>query len=97
MVVHSGMQSIHLTLVFPSFRFGMQIVENFGTHVSSKSENMQVTLNNAAEILAVFPELSLNAEEIPMEYDYKTSQHVQLTNQVIIKKCASPTVSLNYD
>jgi hypothetical protein len=75
----------------------MQIVENFGTHVSSKSENMQVTLNNAAEILAVFPELSLNAEEIPMEYDYKTSQHVQLTNQVIIKKCASPTVSLNYD
>ena len=75
----------------------MQIVENLGTHVSTKSENVQVTLSNAAEILAVFPELSLKAEEIPTEYDYKTNQHVQLTNQVIIKKCASPIVSHNYE
>ncbi len=75
----------------------MQIVENIGTHVSTKSENVQVTLNNAAEILAVFPELNLKAEEIPTEYDYKTNQQVQLSNQVIIKKCASPTVSQNYD
>jgi hypothetical protein len=65
----------------------MQIVENFGTQASSKSEKAQVTLSNPAEILAVFPELGSKVDKIPMEYDYRTDQHLELTNQVIIKKC----------
>ena len=65
----------------------MQIVENFGTQTSSKSENAKVILSNPAEILAVFPELSSKFDKIPMEYDYRTCQHVELIDQVIIKKC----------
>ena len=65
----------------------MQIVENFGTQTSSKSENAKVILSNPAEILAVFPELSSKIEKIPMEYDYRTGQLVELIDQVIVKKC----------
>jgi hypothetical protein len=65
----------------------MQIVESFGTHTSSKHENVQVALSNAADILAVFPQLSSNVEETSREYDYGTNQYVELQNRVIIKKC----------
>ena len=74
----------------------MQIVENFGTQTSSKSENAKVILSNPAEILAVFPELSSKFDKIPMEYDYRTGQHVELIDQVIVKKC-DPIQSLNID
>ncbi len=51
---------------------------------------MQVTLSNAADILAVFPQLSSNVDEIAREYDYSTHQYVELQNRVIIKKCECP-------
>ncbi len=46
---------------------------------------MQVTLSNAADILAVFPQLSSNVDEIARE-----GQYVELQNRVIIKKCECP-------
>jgi hypothetical protein len=74
----------------------MQIVESFGTHASSKSENVQVTLSNAADILAVFPQLSSNVDATSnREYDHSTNQYAEMQNVVIIKKCERPILNTN--
>jgi hypothetical protein len=67
----------------------MQIVESgIGTQKQLEPEVVQVTLSNAAEILAVFPQLS-QFEENCREYNYSSSSYVELGNQMIVKKCKS--------
>ncbi len=73
----------------------MQIVENSGLGALKQVEPevVQVTLNDASEILAVFPQLSHQFEENCREYDFCTDQYVESRNQIIIKKCKSPISS----
>ena len=61
----------------------MQIVGDAGTHAQIKSENMRVNLGSKAEILAVFPHLSCNTDEIPRHCE----GYVKIQNQVVVKKC----------
>jgi hypothetical protein len=68
----------------------MQIVESgIGTQKQLEPEVVQVTLSNAAEILAVFPQLSHQFEETCREYDFSSSSYAELRNQMIVKKCKS--------
>jgi hypothetical protein len=59
----------------------MQIV--YGTYNLIKLASVRVNLNSTADILAVFPQLRSNVEEVSIECE----ESIEMRNQVVIKKC----------